>query len=324
MQHGENIIIPLEYRGQRFDRVLAALFPQYSRAKLTSWLKQGLIFVEQAQYQPDTKVRGEEALCFKQDISQKENPVAAQAIPLDIVYEDEHVLVINKPAGLVVHPGAGHFSNTLMNALLHHASSLSALPRAGIVHRLDKETTGLLLVGKTVEAYTHLVRQLQARTIHREYFALVFGAMTGGGTVSTQYGRDPKNRLKMAVLKQGKDAVTYYTIKHRYPGATLLNVTLLTGRTHQIRVHMAHLKHAIVGDPLYARQPRLAKHLSEATRLALMSFQRQALHAYRLTFEHPVTQTNVVCSAPIPEDFQTLLSFLENTHDAPDCELASS
>lgn len=314
----EETVIPPEYRSQRLDRVLAALFPQYSRAKLTSWLKQGLITIDQTVYEPDHKVRGGETVSLQPITEIEIDPLQAENIPLNIVYEDEYLLIVNKPAGLVVHPGAGNPQHTLMNALLFHEPTLAALPRAGIVHRLDKDTTGLLLIGKTLEAYTHLVRQLQARDIQREYRALVLGHVTGGGTLNTKYGRDPKNRLKMAVLKQGKEAITHYTVLQRYPGATLLNVALMTGRTHQIRVHMAHLHHAVVGDPLYARRNQITSGLSIAVRETLLGFKRQALHAYCLALTHPMTQNLITCTAPLPDDFQTLLTFLEHAHDSLD------
>ncbi len=314
----EDSIIPPEYRGQRLDRVLAALFPQYSRAKLTSWLKQGLIAINQNAYAPDHKVHGGETVSLQSAAETVIDPLQAENIPLHIVYEDESLLIVNKPAGLVVHPGAGNPQHTLMNALLFHEPALAVLPRAGIVHRLDKDTTGLLLVGKTLEAYTDLVRQLQARTIQREYRALVLGHVTGGGTLHTGYGRDPKNRLKMAVLKQGREAITHYTVAQRYSGATLLNVALMTGRTHQIRVHMAHLHHAVVGDPLYARRNHIASGLTIAVREALLGFKRQALHAYCLSLTHPITQAPINCTAPLPDDFQALLTFLEHEHDTPD------
>lgn len=314
----ERLIIPTSFRGQRLDRTLSALFPDYSRSKLTSWLKNGVIVLNNTSSQPDEKIRGGEEIIWYDTKDTEPEMSQAEEIPLDIIYEDDSLLIINKPAGLIVHPGAGNPKHTLMNALLFHAPALSALPRAGIVHRLDKETTGLLIVGKTLEAYIDLVRQLQRRDIHREYQALVYGRMIGGGTLTTGYGRDSRNRLKMAVLPHGKEAITHYRILKHYPGATLLEVNLMTGRTHQIRVHMAHLKHAIVGDPLYARL-KLTAGLTPIAREALSNFKRQALHACRLTLTHPVSNTPLTCYAPLPSDFQSLLTVLEHAHDSSDC-----
>ncbi len=314
----ERLIIPSLYRGQRLDRVLAALFPDYSRSKLTYWLKNHSIVLNHAPSKPDEKIRGGEEIIWYETKDSHEETVEAEAIPLDIVFEDEHLLIINKPSGLIVHPGAGNPKHTLMNALLFHAPSLKALPRAGIVHRLDKETTGLLIVGKTLQAYTDLVRQLQRRDVHREYQALVYGHMIGGGTLTTGYGRDPRNRLKMAVLAHGKEAITHYRILKHYPAATLLEVNLMTGRTHQIRVHMAHLKHAIVGDPLYARL-KFTAGLAPVAREALANFKRQALHACRLSLMHPILNTPLTCHAPLPDDFQSLLTVLEHANDLSDC-----
>lgn len=299
------------FRGQRIDKVLATLYTDYSRAKLTAWLKAGIIQINHQSANPDDKVRGDEEISWSAIPEQTHHTATAENIPLDIVYEDDALLIVNKPPGLIVHPGAGNPQGTLMNALLFYAPALAALPRAGLVHRLDKDTSGLLMVGKTLEAHTHLVRQLQAREIHREYQALVHGRVISGGTLCTGYARDSRHRLKMAVTTHGREAITHYRIQTHYPGTTLLDVNLLTGRTHQIRVHMEHLNHPIVGDPLYHARGKMAAGLAADVRDALRTFQRQALHAYRLSLTHPISQEPVSCSAPLPEDFQALLAILQ-------------
>lgn len=237
-------------------------------------------------------------------------PDLPQALPLEIVFEDEHLLVVNKPSGLVVHPAAGNPDGTLLNRLLHHAPELATLPRAGIVHRLDKDTTGLLVVAKTLPAHKGLVEQLQARSIKREYRALVVGVLVTGGTVEGAVGRHPVERTRMAVVSGGKPAVTHYRVIERLPAHTFLKVELETGRTHQIRVHLAHIRHPLVGDPLYGGRPRLPKGGTEDQIRALQGFRRQALHAVRLRLTHPVSGQVLEWEAPIPEDFRGLLSAL--------------
>lgn len=324
-------LIPKEYYGQRLDSVLAQLFPQYSRSQLSHWLKKGLITVNMQEAKPKDKVLGNEQITFTLVLpGDAKFAPQPEAIPLEISYEDEALMVINKPAGLIVHPGAGNPKHTLVNALLYYHANLHHLPRAGIIHRLDKETTGLLIVAKTLPAYTDLNRQMRARTIDRRYLALVQGNLVAGGNITTFYGRHPRNRLKMAVCAQGKEAVTRYLIHQRYGHFTLLNVQLMTGRTHQIRVHMAHIKHPIVGDPLYGKKLNFS---ATSTRLSrfnptkvspfseemlwkefhaqLQQFQRQALHAASLAFYHPVSKKLLTFTAPLPDDFQALLSALE-------------
>ncbi len=240
-------------------------------------------------------------------------PLAAcrpQDIPLNIVYEDEHLIVIDKPSGLVVHPAAGNPDGTLQNALLHHCPGLDCLPRSGIVHRLDKDTTGLLVVAKTLKAHKSLVDQLQCRRVHREYRALVTGSLVAGGTVDAPVGRHPTQRTRMAVVSDGRPAVTHYQVLDRFPAHTLLAVRLETGRTHQIRVHMSHLRHPLVGDPLYAGRPRLPKGASAALTAALQGFPRQALHAIRLGFDHPETGEPVSWATPMAADLARLLELL--------------
>ena len=302
--------VTAEHHGQRVDVVLAQLFPEYSRSQLSSWLKDGSITLNQRQYKPKDKLFGGEHIVLRLVLNDKNKTCLAEDIPLQVIFEDEHILIINKPSGLVVHPGAGNSEHTLVNALLHHAPTLHNLPRAGIVHRLDKETTGLLIIAKTLTSHTRLIRQMQAREIQRHYLTLVYGHVISGGTIDTFYGRDPHNRLKMSVCKQGKQAITHYTVNKHFEGFTLLDVKLMTGRTHQIRVHMAHINHPVVGDPIYAGQNRIPKGLSLELRQTLQQFKRQALHAGFLSFIHPETQALLTCIAPLPDDFQTLLTVL--------------
>ncbi|MDF1827707.1 MAG: 23S rRNA pseudouridine(1911/1915/1917) synthase RluD [Legionellaceae bacterium] len=312
----EQWIVPVELAGERLDRVLAQLCPMFSRSQLTAWLKAGFVTVDNQQLKPKIKLEGGECIILTRPVDvavPATSQFLPEAIPLDIAYEDDDLLVINKPAGLVVHPGAGNRSHTLVNALVHHDASLNQLPRAGIIHRLDKETTGLLLVGKTLESYTALVRQMQAREIDRHYVTLVQGHIIAGQTLKTLYGRHPRQRLKMAVCETGKEAITTYTVKKHYPKAcaTFLDVKLMTGRTHQIRVHMAHIRHPIVGDPLYGGRPRHPVGLSDEARDVFLSFKRQALHAKTLSFVHPMRDERLTFEAPLPHDFQHLLDALD-------------
>lgn len=305
--------VPPQYHGLRVDVVLAELFPEFSRARLSAWLKAGLITLDDHTLKPKDKVWGGASVVMyvKDDIAPSSDE--AEPISLNVIYEDETVLVINKPAGLVVHPGAGNPKHTLVNGLLYHDPDLQVLPRAGIIHRLDKDTTGLLLIAKTHLAHTSLTRQMQARTIQRQYFALVHGLVVSGARVETGYGRHPRNRLKMAVCKEGKLAITEFTVHQKFKSCTWLDVSLLTGRTHQIRVHMAHIHHPIVGDGLYGGRKRFPAGLKPSLYTLLEGFQRQALHAYALTFKHPVSQLPMTCHAPVPDDLQRLLKALEDT-----------
>jgi len=297
-------------RDLRTDAALATLYPEYSRAQLTEWLKKGYITLNGVTPKPKEKVLGNEKVVMH--IPQHQPPETApqaEAIPLDILFEDADLLVLNKPANLVVHPGAGNPNHTLVNALLHHTKAVESLPRAGIIHRLDKDTTGLMVVAKTLTAQTHLVRQMQARTITRQYIALVDGYMIAGGTIHTHYGRHSKNRLKMAVRDDGREAITHYRVKEHLEPFTLVELTLLTGRTHQIRVHMAHIKHPVTCDPLYGKKnpPISNKHPAWD---ALCIFKRQALHAAHLSFQHPQTHEILTFTAPLPTDFEELLTLL--------------
>jgi 23S rRNA pseudouridine1911/1915/1917 synthase len=306
--------VPREYHGQRLDVVLAQLFPDYSRSQLSSWLKEGAITLNKRQGKPKDKVLGGEEIEMNVDLSKlnaNHDNYLPEAIPLDIVYEDEQVLVINKPAGLVVHPGAGNREHTLVNALLYHNSSLQHLPRAGIIHRLDKETTGLLVCAKTLPAHTSLIRQMQAREIQRNYLSLVQGHLISGGKIETFYGRHPRNRLKMAVCTHGREAITIYSLRKQYHDFTLLDVQLMTGRTHQIRVHMAHINHPVVGDPLYGGRKRFPAQATEELRELFRQFTRQALHASKLAFKQPESGELLSFEAPLPDDFQSLLNALD-------------
>jgi 23S rRNA pseudouridine1911/1915/1917 synthase len=302
-------LVPDQCAGRRLDAVVAELFPEYSRSRLSAWIKSGDLVVDGAPARPRDPVRGGEAIALTV-VEDVQTHAVAEDIPLDVLYEDEHVFVLDKPAGLVVHPGAGNPAGTLVNALLHRDPGLDKLPRAGIVHRLDKDTSGVMVVARTLPAHTALVAQLSAREVHRQYLAIVVGALVSGGTVAAAIDRHPRDRLRMAVREDGKDAVTHYRLRERFRAHTALECRLETGRTHQIRVHMAHLKHPIVGDPLYGGSLRLPKGASEELIAALRAFRRQALHAEVLAFAHPVTGAPVRCEAPLPADMQALMQLL--------------
>ncbi|MGJ8687024.1 MAG: 23S rRNA pseudouridine(1911/1915/1917) synthase RluD [Spongiibacteraceae bacterium] len=303
-------LVPDSLTAGRFDQVAAQLFPEYSRSRLQMWIKSGELQVDGGQRRPRDKVFSGELLQLRAEL-QAEGRWEPEAIALEIVYEDEHILVVNKPAGLVVHPGAGNPDGTLLNALLNHSSGQDALPRAGIVHRLDRDTTGLMVVAKSLEAHASLVAQLHARDVHREYDAVVFGSMTGGGTIEEPMGRHPQQRIKMAVVQHGgKEAITHYRLVKRFTQHSHIRCFLETGRTHQIRVHMAYLNYPLVGDPLYAGRPRLPKGASEQLVETLRGFTRQALHARRLELEHPVTGDTMSWEVPLPMDMQALLAAL--------------
>jgi len=301
--------IPPEAAGRRLDQALAALFPGYSRTRLKSWIDGGRVLVDGAVLRARDKVAGGERVEIDAQL-EDEVPVVAQPIDLDIVYEDAAVLVINKPVGLVVHPGAGNPDRTLQNALLAYDPDLSVLPRAGIVHRLDKDTSGLLVVARTLEAHTELVRLLEARDVHREYEAVCCGVMTGGGTVEAPIGRHPVDRLKMTIRQDGRESVTHYRVIERFRGHTHVLCRLETGRTHQIRVHMAHIRHPLVGDGTYGGRLGIPAGAGEALGDALRRFRRQALHARRLGFEHPATGEPMAFESPLPGDFEQLLAVL--------------
>jgi 23S rRNA pseudouridine1911/1915/1917 synthase len=302
--------IPMELAGLRIDQALAKLFPQYSRAMLQAWLRSEQIRINGRHLQASDKAFGGETVEIATLAPLKNTSPIPQAIPIDIPYEDECLLVINKPVGLVVHPAAGNLDHTLLNALLYHYPFLAGLPRAGIVHRLDKGTSGLLVVAKTLTAHTHLVKQLQARTMHREYQAIVHGKCLNSGTITAPIGRDPRHRQRMAVTKNGKPATTHYQILEHFSHHTYLQVRLDTGRTHQIRVHMAMLKHPLVGDLTYGGQQRCRKQSLPELANFLQAFAHQALHAVRLGLIHPATHQAMEWQAPLPLDFQQLLTLL--------------
>jgi 23S rRNA pseudouridine1911/1915/1917 synthase len=304
-----SVTIPPEQAGQRLDQALAALLPDYSRSRLKTWIESGEIRVDGAVMRPRDKVYGGEAVLLKAALPQ-ETRAAAQEIPLALAHEDKHVFVVDKPAGLVVHPGAGNPDRTLQNALLALDPKLATLPRAGIVHRLDKDTSGLLIVARTLPAHTALVRMLGEREVHREYEAICRGVMTAGGTVDAPIDRHPTERVRMAVRDGGREAVTHYRVIQRFPAHTHVRVQLETGRTHQIRVHLAHAGFPIVGDKVYGGRLTLPKGATETLRQALREFPRQALHAARLQFDHPVTGRPIECVSPLPADMRGLLELL--------------
>lgn len=296
--------------GLRLDQALAELCPDYSRSRLKSWVKSGNVLIDNQVLRPRDKINGGETVVIT-PIADTSLDVKAEAIELKIIYEDESMLVVNKPAGLVVHPAAGNWDGTLQNALLHHDPELEGLPRAGLVHRIDKETSGLLMVARTLTAHKTLVEQLQAREFEREYLAVVRGYMTAGGTVEAPLGRHPTDRKKHAVRHGGKEAVTHYRVEKRFAKHTLLRVKLETGRTHQIRVHMSHLNHAIVGDQVYGGRFRAIANASELLSETLSAFRRQALHAARLGVVHPVTGEAISWTCDMPDDMANLVSVLE-------------
>jgi len=304
-------IIPKELHGLRVDIVLTQIFKDFSRSQLTTWLKEGVVTLNQKHYKPKDKVVGGEHVALNVTLKSKDIKSLPEEIPLDIVFEDDHLLIVNKPAGLVVHPGAGNYDHTLVNALLYHAPNLQQLPRAGIIHRLDKDTTGLLIVAKTLKSHTNLIKAMQAREINRQYLTLVYGHIIASDTINTNYGRHPRNRLKMAVSTNGKEAITHFAINKQYQYFTLLDVTLMTGRTHQIRVHMAHINHPVVGDQLYGGRSRIPAGISQILRTSLQQFKRQALHACKLSLIHPETKKELTLTTPLPDDFALLLTTLD-------------
>ena len=300
-----------EQIGQRLDQTLAELFPEYSRSRLKTWIEADLVKLnDRITNIPREKVLGGEKIEITVEV-EDETRFEPENIPLNIVYEDDDIIVINKPKDLVVHPGAGNPNGTVLNALLYHYPPIAEVPRAGIVHRLDKDTTGLMVVAKTIPAQTKLVRDLQKRKITREYEAIASGIMTKGGTVDQPMARHATKRTLMAVHPMGKPAVTHYRIMENYRNYTRLRLRLETGRTHQIRVHMAHIAHPLLGDQTYGGRPRPPKNASEDFMEVLRNFKRQALHAVMLRLAHPITGEMMEWYAPLPDDFVELLNALK-------------
>jgi 23S rRNA pseudouridine1911/1915/1917 synthase len=310
-----NAEVPTELGGQRLDQVAAQLFSEYSRSRLSSWIKDGSLTVDGAVLRPRDMVHGGALLALRAE-REAQGDWVAQDIELNIVYEDDHLLVLDKPAGLVVHPAAGHADGTLLNALLHHVPSLANVPRAGIVHRLDKDTTGLMVVAKTLEAQTNLVAQLQARSVSRIYEAVVAGVVVSGGTVDAPIGRHSQRRQQMAVVTGGKPAVSHYRVLDRFRAYTHVRVKLETGRTHQIRVHMTHIGFPLVGDPVYSGRFRIPPATNPTLIKTLREFPRQALHARFLELDHPITGERLSWESPLPEDLVWLLSLLRQDREA--------
>lgn len=313
--------ISAELDGKRLDQALAALFPQYSRSRLKEWILAGQVEVDGGLQPPRARVAAGQRIVLSA-IEQVREAASAEAIELRIVYEDDDVLVIDKPSGLVVHPGAGNASGTLMNGLLHHCRDLATLPRCGILHRLDKDTTGLLLVAKSSAAHTRLVQDLQQREIVREYRAVCVGRLTAGGRIDAPIGRHPTLRTRMAVIARGRESVTNFRVLQRFTAHTFCAIRLETGRTHQIRVHFAHERHPLVGDPVYGGRLKIPAGASARLGVALRGFGRQALHAGRIGFVHPISGAELTFASPLPDDIVDLLQALAD--DAEDCRLGDA
>ncbi|MEN8206914.1 MAG: 23S rRNA pseudouridine(1911/1915/1917) synthase RluD [Pseudomonadota bacterium] len=305
------LTIPGEMRGRRLDQALAALVSEYSRSRLQQWIRSGYVTIEGRLPQVREKVLGGEIVRIDAVITEQTS-CEAEAIPLDIIYEDADLLVINKPAGLVVHPAAGNPAGTLLNALLHYDAEQAGLPRAGIVHRLDKSTSGLMMVARSLTAHKWLVDALQARKVKREYLTVVNSVLTAGGCIDAPIGRHPVDRKRMAVVSGGKEAVTHYRVEERYRAHTLVRVQLETGRTHQIRVHMAYRHFPVVGDPVYGGRLRLPKSADARVIEVLSDFRRQALHATQLSLEHPVSGETMSWYADVPPDMAQLIEVLRS------------
>jgi 23S rRNA pseudouridine1911/1915/1917 synthase len=310
-----NAEVPYEMGGQRLDQVAALLFAEHSRSRLSAWIKEGRLTVDGAVLRPRDIVHGGAQLALKAE-QEAQGEWIAQDIELNIVYEDDQILVIDKPAGLVVHPAAGHADGTLLNALLHHVPDIINVPRAGIVHRLDKDTTGLMVAAKTIEAQTRLVDQLQKRSVSRIYECIVIGVVTSGGKINAPIGRSSSQRQRMAVSDGGKPAVSHYRVLERYRSHTHVRVKLETGRTHQIRVHMSHVGYPLVGDPVYGGRFRIPPAANPSMVQTLKEFPRQALHARFLELDHPITGERMKWQSPLPDDFVWLLTLLRQDREA--------
>ena len=304
------IIIPERMAGERLDSALSEMLPDFSRSKITLWIKSGDVLINNKSFKPKDKVIGSEVVYL--NLAKKlTNNWTGENIPLNVVFEDEDIIVINKQFGLVTHPGAGNWSGTLANALLYYDPALSTLDRAGIVHRLDKNTSGLMVVARNEKSQKYLVEQLQNHSVDREYSAIVYGHMIAGGSVDEPIGRDPKDRVKQAVTTNGKDAITHYRAIDRFKSHTHVKAILETGRTHQIRVHLSHVGHSLIGDPMYGGRVRFPKKASEELKEALLNFKRQALHSKKLTLTHPISGELMSWKAPLPDDMVGLLDALK-------------
>ena len=304
------ILIPERMIGERIDAAISEMLPDYSRSKITLWIKAGDALINEKTFKPKDRVTGNEVVYLS--LNQKQsNDWVAEKIPLNIVYEDEDIIVINKQFGLVTHPGVGNWTGTLANALLYYDSSLSKLDRAGIVHRLDKNTSGLMVVAKNEKSQKYLVEQLQAHSIDREYSAIVYGHMIAGGTIDEPIGRDSKDRVKQSVSANGKEAVTHYRAIDRFKSHTHVKAILETGRTHQIRVHLSHAGYPLIGDPMYGGRVRFPKKANEVLKETLLNLKRQALHSKKLTLSHPISGKLMSWKAPLPKDMQSLLDVLK-------------
>jgi len=298
------------HAGLRFDQLAAVLFPDYSRSRLQKWIRSGELTLDGRVAALTLRVHGHETLCLDA-VAERQDSVQPQDIAIDVIHADEDIIIVNKPAGLVVHPAAGNPDGTLQNALLNYDESLAAIPRSGIVHRLDKETSGVMVVARSLRAHTGLVEQLQCRKMSRIYRAVASGEIVAGGTVEAPIGRHPKDRKRMAVVNSGKPATSHYRVLKRYHGATYLEVALESGRTHQIRVHMAHIGHPLAGDPVYGRAIKTRRGYPVELVQAIRSFPRQALHARKLSLQHPGSKVDCEYRAPLPDDFKGLLACLD-------------
>ena len=303
------IIIPERMTGDRLDVALSEMLPDYSRSKITAWIKSGDALINNKAFKPKDKVNGSQMVSLSLNKKQN-NDWSAENIALNIVFEDEDIIIINKPFGLVTHPGAGNWNGTLANALLYYDPQLSKLDRAGIVHRLDKNTSGLMVIARNEKSQKYLVEQLQSHSVVREYSAIVYGHMISGGSVNDPIGRDPKDRIKQTVSSSGKDATTHYRVIDRFKSHTHVKAILETGRTHQIRVHLAHVGYPLLGDPMYGGRVRFPKKASEILKESLLGFKRQALHSKKLTLNHPSTGELMSWKAPLPDDMLELLAIL--------------
>ncbi len=303
------IIIPERMTGDRLDVALSEMLPDYSRSKITSWIKSGDALINNKALKPKDKVNGSQVVMLSLNKKQN-NDWSAENIALNIVFEDEDIIIINKPFGLVTHPGAGNWNGTLANALLFYDPKLSKLDRAGIVHRLDKNTSGLMVIARNDKSQKYLVEQLQSHSVVREYSAIVYGHMISGGSINDPIGRDPKDRIKQAVSSNGKDATTHYRVINRFKSHTHVKAILETGRTHQIRVHLSHIGYPLLGDPMYGGRVRFPKKANEILKESLLGFKRQALHSKKLTLNHPSTGELMSWKSPLPDDMLDLLNIL--------------